>query len=329
MKTLHFKLIPRSPVVTPLRGDTLLGHLLWMFAYKHSYEEFEGLLNAIPSNPPAVSDLFPEGKLPHPALPLPPSKDPAKQKELDDYRKEIKGIRFLDGETWKQLRQQFSGERLRDHLLQKAKEQSQRRRKEMQFGTSEPRSSESIPEIHTAISRLTGTAMEGRLYARVRTHYDPNADLHGWLNPGALGNEIWELLQMVGEQGYGADASTGCGQFEVKQVNPDPDADLFELASADGWMALSRHLAPEGVDVDHSYWTMETHYGRLGGSFAVGGNPFKKPILLCGSGSVWRQVPPSRPPGAILGNVAFPPLDGMVKHLGFTIPLPFKWGKTP
>lgn len=321
MHPLHFALTPTSPVVTPLRGDTLLGHLCWMFAYQRGEEALLRLLANLTDDPPAISDLFPEGKLPRPQMPLPHSDGDAKE-----YRKEIKSIRFIGFDEWVRLRMELRGEEVLGLLVKAAKARRAKRLADMLTGSRQEKPSEDLSELHSTINRLTGTTGDaGGLYARVRTHYAPGVRLHAYLHPGIFGEEAFDLLEKVGGNGYGADASTGCGTFEIERIE-DGD-DLFDLPGADGWMSLSRHLPPAGVDLDRSCWRIETHYGRLGGSFASSGNPFKKPLLLIDCGSVWRQRPfPTAPPGAHLPNVGF--RDELIRHLGYTIPMPFKWGNS-
>lgn len=324
MELYHFTLTPTSPVVTPYRGDTLVGHILWMFAYRHGEEALASLLDALPEDPPAVTDLFPERRevgepvlhLPRPHIPVPSSD------ELEDYRKEVKSIQYISIDHWRQLRSNLTGEALRDILLADA------RAKRLKRSERKPKSlpAESISELHATINRFSGAA--GDLFTRIRIHFGEGEKLHGWLHPGVLGNEAQELFTLVGEMGYGADASTGCGRFMVDFSTSDANHNLFELSDANGWMSLSRHLPPKNVDLDRSFWKLETHYGRLGGAFAVSRNPFKKPIMLVDRGSVWTGPLPDKPAGASYGNVAFPPLDHKVRHVGYTIPLPFIWGET-
>lgn len=298
MQVIHFKLMPRSPVVTPWRGDTLLGHILWMYAYRNGEEELVGLLDRASADPPVVTDLFPMDILPVPMLPLHLAED-------DKDRKKIKSIRWIPVAKWNELRKCLTSGALAKTLRELAPNEE----------------AKPVAELHSTINRITGTTGEsGGLYTRVvRFHPEP---LHGYFVPGVLGENALELLEQVGLHGYGADASTGCGQFDVEEIGNQewtiPD-------SANAWMALSRHLPDPSLRPADGFYRLDTHYGRLGGAFANNGNVFKKPLLLYETGSLWRQMARSDlRPGAVLDNMAWRE-DANIRHLGFTLPYWVRW----
>ena len=312
MKVIHFKLLPRAPVSTPWQGDTLLGHVLWMFAYHHSAAEISTLFERIPGDPPAITDLFPEGMLPIPNLPPDDGVDPSQ-------RKKLRKIKYLPMEDWDNLRKNLNGVSLSKVLkgyLQSddAKQLDDKEKNPVQTA-----------ELHSTINRITGTTGEGDgLYPRIVTHYPEGYALHGWIAPGALGEElIIKLLGDVGNNGYGADASTGLGQFEIEDP---PLSEEWKIPNgANAWMSLSRHIFDPTVTLRNARYQIETHYGRLGGSFANMGNPFKKPLLLCQTGSLWRSDPkPDWRPGFMLDNVAHG-APANISHVGYTIPWWVNW----
>lgn len=310
MNLVHFTLQPRAPVVTPFRGDTLLGHMLWQYAFKHGSEAMDDAFFArLAEMPPALSDLFPAGRLPIPKLPL---------RAEGDNRKAIKNVRYLPVQEINRLQEKLTSVELLSAL------------KDAKDNKPEQNVVE-VAELHATIDRLTGTTPSegGGLYARPVQHFGviekdgrsgattlkPTV-LHGYMAPGVFGDEAKELLVKVGEYGYGADSSTGLGVF---CVNFD-DEELHVPKVSNSWMALSRHLPDPRVRATDGYYGVETHYGRLGGSFANNGNPFKKPILLCSTGSLWRGTS-SGVCGAMLDRVANRTEN--IRHLGFTIPLHF------
>ncbi len=316
MRLIHFTLQPRAPVGTPLRGDTLLGHLVWQYAYAHGQEAMEEFFERVASNPPACSDLFPEGKLPIPLMPLKFEKGEAKD------RKKHKDVKLLPVETIKKLQDGLSEKALADAIMAAAK-------------TSEEKYYEGVSTLHASINRLTGTTTEesASLYARPVTHYgktkvneqDGNKsvepiNLHGYLAPGALGNhdEVKELLKRAGDFGYGADASSGLGVFTVESFSEE---ELFVPANANAWMSLSRHLTDTECNPHKAYYGIETHYGRLGGALANTGNVFKHPLLLCAAGGLWPGWKDSVR-GGMLEHVVTRD-DVNIRHLGYTIPLAF------
>ncbi|MCX7834506.1 MAG: hypothetical protein N2450_00360 [bacterium] len=338
MNIIHFRLRQQSGFATPLRGDTLIGNLLWQYLYNEGLVKFEALLNYFDDvkNVPACSDLFPiyqkkreqkEGYcIPIPIFPI--------ERETADtkLRKKIKKIQWIDIENWISKRNAVTQRQIYEWKTQMLQE-------EVPYFFEEA-------ELHNTINRYTGTTGEGgSLYTRnVRGYgkpYDYTKDeegtlieLHGYLYCGYWGkDEAKNLLSQVGEMGYGADATTGLGRFQVTlDENFDPK-ELFELKDANAWMALSRHLPDTNgaTDVNKGFYTLETHYGRLGGALATSGNPYKKPLLLFGTGSVWPLKP--RQDGEQTGSVTYGMIvkemgygdEGKkIRHLGYTLALPLK-----
>lgn len=318
MNVIHFRLIPKSPTVTPWRGDTLVGHLLWAYAYQYGSTEMDDLFARISlpchgnenTGPPIVSDLFPENYLPIPLLPAFSKSDESKELALAN-RKAIKKIRWIPIDDWETLRDHLTPTSLYNTLMSIDP-------KKLEDDTKVAESA----ELHASINRLNGTTSEaGGLYARVvRREVRP---LHGYLYRGALGEDAFELLRQVGESGYGADASTGCGQFDIVRLEEEnwnqPNAKY------NGWMSLGRHLPDAKCDPRAAKYRLVTHYGRLGGSLANRRYVFKKPILLCETGSLWKEsFSNDRFPGFMLDKtVRNTDLD--VRHLAYTLPYWLNW----
>lgn len=320
MKIIHFNLKPRSPAATPWRGDTLMGHILWMFAYQKGEDALRDLLQGIPENPPpAVSDLFPEGMLPVPVLSIP--KDEVDKLEYAG-QKRLKKIKFLDTEEWKDLRKDLNPY---SYFLALEAAEKENERKEKTYEGKKDTERDAI--LHATINRLTGTTGEevGGLYAREVIYYAEDYRLHGYLAPGILGDDAFNLLEEVGRNGYGADASTGMGQFDIEKDNDFNSEEFLHCPDANGFMALSRCLPDEQCKVMDSSYATEIHYGRLGGSFANWGNPFKKPVIMMQAGSLFKPIPGGdKCPGYMLENVACGHSEP-IKQMGFTIPYYCKW----
>lgn len=325
MNIIHFTLKPQSGFATPLRGDTLIGNMIWQYLYKEGSAKFESFLNELDNdlkNVPACSDLFPNRYLPIPTL---PPYEPTKE-EKDKYdRKKMKKVKFLKLDDWKNLQQNVSSKAIFEEKAKWIEEK-------VYFDFEES-------ELHNTINRLTGTTGEGGgLFTRnVKGYgkpYNYNTEeegvpieLHGYLYPGIWGDSANELLEQVGKMGYGADATTGLGRFEVIDFTELSEYDpLFNLESANAWMALSRHL-PDSKDITNvkiGFYTLETHYGRLGGTLATSGTPFKKPLLLFGASSVWDGKPPQDYcPGGVINDMGYQ-TPKKIRHLGRTLALPLR-----
>ena len=277
-----------------------------MYSYFHGSEALEKLLEQLPDDPPVLTDLFPDGLLPIPLL------DIGSQANSQD-RKKLRRIQWIPETAWQELRENLNRDTLLETLGKFVPEEGDPHRKEPQ----------ETSELHATINRISGTTgAGGGLYTRVVKHYPPGYRLHGYFAAGVFADEALNLLSEVGRSGYGADASTGLGQFELTGHDL-VDWDVPDKAN--GWMSLSRHLPDPNVDPSRCRYRIDTHYGRLGGEFANSANPFKKPLLLCETGSLWKQEPdPELRPGYMLDNVALHS-DANIRHVGYTLPYWVNW----
>lgn len=303
MKVIHFLLVPRSRSVTRFRGDILLGQLFWQYRYRNGPEKLGELLAKIDhTSAPVISDLFPKGFLPIPRLRRTPK---------PEDRKQLKALSYLPIPQWETLRSNLTPETLTEALYKFKDEQ-------------QPAPALTEDMLHATINRLSGTTTdEGGLYSRESTFYDKNLEFHGYFYPGSIDvEEGIDLLHEIGSFGYGADASTGAGTFDLTILEKQLDWESPE--NANGWMALSHHLPDARLNAQKGSYGIKIHYGRLGGDFATAGNPFKKPLLLFEPGSLWKPKPE---PDSLYGIK----LDKMhvnreeVCHVGYTLPFAVHW----
>lgn len=143
---------------------------------------------------------------------------------------------------------------------------------------------------HNSISRLTGTTGEGafapfdvsvKRYAKTLT-----LDVYLDLDETRLTvEEIESALQAVGLFGFGRDASTGAGKFEIVSRKALPSNEAAQY-----WLALAA-MAPQGCgfDGDRSFYRPITYFGRHGNVRAQEGTPFKKPIIMADRGALLRH----------------------------------------
>jgi CRISPR-associated protein Csm4 len=89
-----------------------------------------------------------------------------------------------------------------------------------------------------------------------------------------------EALCLIGAEGYGKEATTGLGKFDVA----GSEEFAFDAASASK-MILSAAF-PEGMKLsDTSFYKLATYFGKHGSVLSFP-DPFKKPIILAQTGSV-------------------------------------------
>ena len=304
MKTLIFTLRPLADFGTPLAGDTLFGQLCWALAWRHGGAALDEALAGYTEGRPfaVLSDAFPAGLLPRPALPDDvaglPRADPA-------VRKALRRRRWLPADG--------AGQTLRDWL----------------------RTAVDVPDGRPAvrtqntIDRLTGTTGRGIFAPRQvdLTAFEPGMrlELHAVHDPQRMPADILrELLQDIGTVGFGRDASTGLGKFEVVSSREQTPGTATRHA-----MTLAP-CAPEPAALDPAgcWWLPLTRFGRHGSTAALGGGggPFKRPILLARTAAVLRWREPCTAPfhGRGLGGAAVPlsaVIPGTV-HQGYAPLLP-------
>jgi len=123
----------------------------------------------------------------------------------------------------------------------------------------------------------------------VRQHWypiDARLDIHFRLDEERLSQgELAATLAAVGLQGFGKDANVGLGKFILEGLVPHARA-VQDRANA--WLTLAP-CAPQGLGFDpvNSYYRTFTRYGRHGGEAVLTGQPFKAPLLMAASGSVF------------------------------------------
>lgn len=296
MGIVCYHLTLEGPLGTPVRSNTLFGHLCWALRHRAGETALVEWLAGFDEAPLRLSDAFPVGALPRPLVrPLGPG---GLERWLERHGGEalenlsrLKGYRkrrWIGVDDFLALRDGFSEERLYDRWAQSGDDPG---------GARAPRTER---VARNQIDRLTGRTPEtDGLFFQHDTWY-PGEGPHLWVfaDPGGLGAErLTELLTLVGRLGYGRDASIGRGRFRAEQA--EPPAGLFE-GGGNRWMTLSRGILTPGMEKPR--YRLSTHYGRLGADRATGqASPFKKPLLLVEPGSTFSGDP--GPHGALLGGV--------------------------
>jgi len=314
MQVFEVSIEPMSDFGTPLVGDSLFGHLAWRFQEDPSLAgSLKDLLVDYLDNPfLIVSDSFPTYKdsilLPKPVLPL--------------HKLDPTGL--TDPKSWKKSKYYLWDRKSPIHARLSAfqnrpfdSEEDQDNALEILEYTRE----------HNSINRLTGTTGEGFAPYSTRAISYPQGGIRKlFLATRIEESAIKEALVRTGQYGYGRDASTGMGRFQVKDFSP-----VTAIAnSSSTWsytLGLSNPMKQEAKDY---YMEPVTRFGKLGGSFANHKNPFKNPILYAGTGSVFSgevRILPSgfRILGKGLANVSLLP---ETVAQGASLALPMEWGES-
>ena len=260
------RITPLSAFGTPPKGDTLFGQLCWALRSRHGVDRLTELLDGYTTGRPfaVVSDAFPAGHLPRPALPghwftpLP-----------NEDRKAIKKRVWLPVEHFHAPVADWLAHCRADG--------------DLPGGTATPH-----PHPHNAIDRRTGTTGEGFApYTLTRLWYGRGCalDIHIVLDETRLAvAELEQALRDIGELGFGRDAGIGLGRFRVDTFSRGA---LPAQSDADAWLTLAP-CAPQGLEWSNErcFYTPFTRFGRHGDIGVHQGNPFKTPVLLANTGAV-------------------------------------------
>ena len=284
MQTLRFIIQPRAAFGTPLVGDTLFGQLCW--ALRHRFgngwlaERLQGYGEGRPFM--VLADAFPHGTLPLPTVPSGCFQDSAED------RKVLKKKRWLpltalatEFPTW--LVQARTDQEAADAVLRSAG-----------IRLDDPALQKVAPQPHNTINRTTGTTGDGMFapYTMPQIWFHPamRFDLYAVIDETRItAEELTAALTDIGRSGYGRDASIGLGKFAIDgaaQPAALPPAD-----KANAWLTLAP-CAPQGQGFarERSFYRPLTRFGRHGDTAALSGNPFKRPVLLAGTGAVFAPV---------------------------------------
>lgn len=258
-------LTPLSAFATPMLGDTLFGQLCWALREEQGEAALNQLLAGYTQGQPfaVFSDGLPANYFPRPLLP--PQYLGAASDSTE--RKQWKKIRWIANDVLKNP--------VVDWMKQASCQQPMAVREQI--------------HPHNTINRMTGTTgRDGFAPYSVEEfwyHNDAQLNVFAVIDKDRIDSELIEtLFKRIGAFGFGRDASIGLGKFGVDICEPYV---LPAQAGANAWLTLAP-CAPQGLGYDgnNSYWQPFTRYGRHG-NIAVLSSPFKNPVLLAATGSVF------------------------------------------
>lgn len=296
---------PQGPMATKLISGTLWGHMAWAIRYMEGEDALCRWLSEQESQPWLFSSQMPEGMLPKPLL-LPGSKNNRiNTLETLEQRKNIRKLRYISEKVFFQCIKKMS-----ESVLAKTLE-----------AESEMHAADSILEpiqmAHNRIDRLTGrTPDEGGLYFDETKIARDGARLQLFMKcPASCFAQVQTILDYIGANGFGANASTGCGsiRFEILE-----ETSLF---SSGGTRAMS---LSHGTRTDNMYsvrYRQHVHFGKMGGHYAMGvHSPFKYPVLMMQPGATF--IPDGEGPfGELLKDVHPSPELKAVRHHALHLPI--------
>lgn len=303
MNTYEIVIRPQSGFGTPLKGDTIFGHFCWQIVYD---EELSGRdINTLFSNyqtlPFAVfSSAWPRFKIGEktyyafkkPDLPADKMFDlPKERGERIEKLKKHKGMKWVvlerdrEFSSLKGLNFCKVNELLED-IMAGIREETWKKLRKAGANNLVALSMQS----HNSINRLTGTTgAEGFAPFTVEQHvYLPEMELSLFVG---IDEEVIHIdqvksgLERIGWSGFGKDASTGLGRFELGDIN---EIDLSKMGSEmpNSCYTLAPCVPEKGL-FTKMFFSPFTRFGRHGDVLAKSGNPFKNPVIMADEGGIF------------------------------------------
>ncbi len=281
----------KSPIATPLQSDTIFGHICWAVRFLKWDEDdrlskFLSLFDEDSQPPLLLSNGFPKGFLPKPVIP-PVTQDVLESIYGNENRPEnsfriktIKKTDIIPKEKFKELQQDIITPEKLFRALNDCYDETIELKKKQQ----------SMMVQHNTIDRIKGSVREGGLFSQEETFFDNDFGIFEvYLKTVYFSfKDLERIFEYISSGGFGRDKSTGKGYFtfEIRE-----GIDLPESKEPNAFMTLSSYI-PKENDPTEGYYNMIHKYGKLGGLYAKGtsevnGNPFKVPLIMFSSGSVF------------------------------------------
>jgi len=305
MKTYEIVIKPLSGFGTPLKGDTLFGQFCWQITYNQHLmgKSLDILLANYQTKPFAIfSSAYPRFcvgdscyyALKRPDLPMNLVFNlPDDKKQNIERRKDIKAHRWMILQkdkkisSLKELKYRTDAKLFEEDIKAYLSDKTGKDIK----GTDSKNFITTFSQSHNKINRLTSTtSAEGFAPFAVEQHvFFPESELviFAGIDDTVINiSQIKECLEMIGKCGFGKDASTGLGRFDVLGTT---EIDLTNMGndSPNACYTLSP-CVPEKDMFSNMFFTPFTRYGRHGDVLAKSANPFKNPVIMADEGGIFK-----------------------------------------
>lgn len=277
----------QSSLVTPLKGDTIWGHIVWGIANHEGDEAVAAFLEAEKSSEPAliVSSAFPKGTICKPFPKHELRKPKMSAKEYSQIKKNKKQ-KFVPAKEY----------------LTNAE------------NCNEKFKTETAQIMHNSINRFSGTVEDGNLFATEEMWFSQQ-EFDLYVLSSYSTERIKQLLLWAFENGYGADSSTGKGRISAGEVVPVKTKNTTKK-----YVALAPFVADFSAIKENSLRANTfIRTGKIGGAFSSFMSPFKKPVILFDEGAVFESEKELQFIGNLITNVHS---DQKICQSGFAPVLP-------
>ena len=306
MKLYEIIIKPQSGFGTPLKGDTLFGHFCWQAQYDPQLLNggLDKWIAVYEERPFAVfSSAWPklciDGKmfyaLKRPDLPLArlfPATDKDRKKRMTERKEKGKQKWLLVGEDLRidlKTAQYKSETELASLAFSELTDETKRATR----GRDKRRLMAPFIQPHNTIDRQTQTTGEGMFapYTMHSLYFYPEMKLAVFVLIDEEATDIARVriaMERIGARGFGRDASTGLGRFDL---NKGYEKTLPDTAEADACYTLAPVVPEKEAFKDH-FFTPFTRFGRHGDVLATSSAPFKNPVIMADEGAIF--IPASR-----------------------------------
>jgi CRISPR-associated protein Csm4 len=295
---LRIRIALKGPLATPMISGSLFGHFCWLIRLHHGEDRLLQFLAALESQPLVFSDALPAGHAPVPTLAITAAPGP-----IQPNRKLLNKRHWLQLTAFLKARAKLNATALYTILQD----------------TSDPKTLSSQRLAHNQINRHTGTTPEtGGLY--FTDEFWPTTDTSEfdiYVRGHHHGLDLPSLFSAMGEHGYGRDASTGRGRFQVVSSDLVP-----ALLASPGNRWVSWSSGTHSPAISAARYRLFTHYGKLGALWSTQTvAPFKRPITLWRAGATFAAPSSQTITGQLLKNV-HPRTPGII-HNAWHFAVPF------
>lgn len=331
---------PKSGFGTPLKGDTIFGHICWQASYNpellngglekwiagYGERPFAVFSTAWPKIKKSDAMYYAFKRPDYPPARLFQSSEQDRSKALEQKKDNLKKKWLLVPESLKislAVANFITDEEmisLASHELTGETRKAMRKKADRQFIAP-------FIQPHNTINRATMTTGSGMFapFSETADFYYPETELAVFVLIDEEATDIERMtaaLERIGTVGFGRNASTGCGRFSLGEST---EKAWSPKAEADACYTLAPAIPEKGLYKD-GWFTPFTRFGRHGDALAVSKNPFKNPVIMTDEGAVF--IPADRKVFSkpYLGCAAFnvsKVLSGAVTQ-GYSFYLPFK-----
>lgn len=304
MKLYQLTIKPLSPFGTPLKGDTIFGHICWQVAYDAALlnGSLNEWINKYDDDPFVIcSSAFPlllgDDSRENIAFPRPqlPASFLTGLLENSNRCEKMKERKRLKNKKWLLVEDDFKLQ-IRPQALLSDTEIFDRYYANLSGNMRHRISADNGKKLliddhqaHNSIDRLTGTtgSKDGFApYSCENISWCPGTRLVVLVlvNEVAMDEkQLQVIFTRIGQWGFGRDAGTGLGRFELIDCK---ERSFPDAKGANACFTLSPSV-PEPGRYHQQYFSPFTRFGRHGDRLARSKNPFKAPVVMADEGAVF------------------------------------------